>query len=134
MFGQNHLHRDILAGLIVDGTHGLLMVKVAKESERGKKEERPRDGGSEGGRRGGKESKRKKSKVKKRKKEKRKIVPSCQPGPSSQSGRAAMGSSGRVEIKILICMSSPMQQVVIAKEVGYLRTCALVLWPFYQNI
>lgn len=38
MLGQSQLHRYILAGLIANGTHGLLMVKVTTWKAGGKRE------------------------------------------------------------------------------------------------
>lgn len=60
--------------------------------------------------------KEKKSKKKKERKENKTLS-------SSKSGRAVMGSSGIAEMNILIWVSSPTQQVMMAKEVGYVRTC-----------
>lgn len=74
MLGQSHLHRDILAGLIANGTHGLLMVKVTKWKGVGERElemegvrEENRAKGRKREQMGGKENKSKKKKRKKRK-------------------------------------------------------------------
>lgn len=132
MLGQIHLRRDTLTGLIADGTCGSLMIKFTKGRERKKKKKRELEmegmREEEGEEKMAKERKGKVKKKKGKKKEKRKTL------PSNQSGRAAMGSSGTVEMNILICVSSPMQQGMMDKEVGYLRICVTVLCHSYQNI